>query len=133
MTCHINNMRTQSLFLCFHWPESLSSVTVILTVSNSARSEMNEENLLCPPGQRLEQKSGSQLNPLPSPCQSCPVPFHSTRGLVEIRGWFFPCARCQKSAWRENDAPKKQASNCKCVVLPSPGQSKTNILPCFQP
>ena len=52
--------------------------------SNSARGDLNEENLLCPPGQRLVQKSGSQLNPLLTPCHRCPAPSHSARGSQEI-------------------------------------------------
>lgn len=58
-----------------------SSVAVCRAVSNSAFSEMNEENLLCPAGQRLVQKSGSQLNPPPTPCHRRPAPSHSAQGV----------------------------------------------------
>lgn len=94
------------------------SVTVFITARNSALSEMNEENLLYPPGQRLVQKSGSQLNPPPASCQRRPAPSHSAQGLVEIRGRLFPCACCQKSAWREKDDLKNKPTTANMSFCP---------------
>lgn len=122
MTCRMKEQRnSKSLFLLFYWPKSLSlspSVTVFKAVSNLALSEMNEEDLLCPPGQRLVQKSGSQLNPPPTPCHRRTAPSHSAQGLVEIRGRPFPRAHCQKSAWREKDALKSKPATANMSFRP---------------
>lgn len=105
----------------FYWPESLSlspSVTAFIRVSSSALSEMNEENLLSPPGQRLVQESGSRLNPPPTPCHCRPAPSHSAQGLLEIRGRLFLRARCQKSAWREKDVLKNKPTTVNMLFRP---------------
>lgn len=83
-----------------------SSVTVCRAVSNLALSEMNEENLLCPAGQRLVQKSGSQLNPPPTTCHRHPAPSHSAQGV----GGDPRTARshCQKSALAREGCSEKQ-------------------------
>lgn len=122
MTCRMKeHQNSKSLFLLFHRPKSLSlspSVTVFKTVSNSVLSKMNEEDLLCPLGQRLVQKSGSQLNPPPTPCHRRAAPSHSAQGLVEIRGRLFPRARCQKSAWPEKDAQKSKPATANMSFRP---------------
>ncbi len=110
---------TFSLFLLAQVSFSHSpSVTVFKTASNSALSKMNEEDLLCPLGQRLVQKSGSQLNPPSTPCHHRTAPSHSAQGLVEIRGWLFPHAHCQKSAWREKDALKSKPATANMSFRP---------------
>lgn len=69
------NSRTQSDFF------SAGSLSLCICNSKSARGDLNEENLLCPPGQRLVQKSGSQLNPLLTPCH-LPGSFSFSPGLA---------------------------------------------------
>lgn len=104
----------RKLFLLFSLLKSLSlslcvCITVFLRASKSVLIKMNKENLLFPPGQRLMQESGSQLNPPLTPCHHRPAPSHSAQGLVELRGRLFPHAHCQKSAWRGKDALKNKS------------------------
>ena len=76
MTCRMNEQQdSEWLFLCW------LSLSLCICNSKSARGDLNEENLLCPPGQRLVQKSGSQLNPLLTPCH-LPGSFSFSSGLA---------------------------------------------------
>lgn len=53
-------------------------------VSNATVCEVNVENLPCPAGQRLAQKSGSELNPPPTSRHRGPAPSHSAQRSVEF-------------------------------------------------
>lgn len=53
-------------------------------LSNSTVCKVNVENLPCPAGQRLAQKSGSELNPPPTSRHRGPAPSHSAQRSVEF-------------------------------------------------
>lgn len=77
-----NACKLRVIYFVFCRPESVSPpLCHCIHNANSALGEMNEENLLSSPGQRLVQESGSQLNPLLALLSSLPSSFSFSTGV----------------------------------------------------